>query len=261
MSAKRETTQKPPARKAQSRSPRRPSIKTRAQAIINDAEGYDAETRHAIKNGLGENYSDLAVMVERAEAGETILDVSRPLPSDRPTAEQEANAAAHACAQRAYTAAVINFFAEAERPRPFGRSLLVVDFERDDPEAVALAVRVPGSFAGDCQLRALDFIKWADDAEYIGRILEHPDCPDSLKEAFTVIYTDLINESRVSWTTPAVLRVQLPLVLLDYYRRGKPAEADTTLAILFNLCAELGGAAEVSTAAALDSFNKEGGRA
>lgn len=62
-----------------STSTRRPSVKSRARAIINDAKGYDAETRHALNNALEEDSSDLAEMVKRAEAGEEILDISRPL--------------------------------------------------------------------------------------------------------------------------------------------------------------------------------------
>lgn len=57
---------------------RRPTVKARALAII--AGGvYDEETRHAVKNALEEKGTDLAEIVRRAEAGETVLDVSSPL--------------------------------------------------------------------------------------------------------------------------------------------------------------------------------------
>src|ERR1051326_2448288 len=76
MTANRKTTTKPRARKGQTR---RPSIKARARAIISDTEQYDPETRHAINNALQDDSSDLAELVRRAEEGEEILDVSRPL--------------------------------------------------------------------------------------------------------------------------------------------------------------------------------------
>lgn len=55
---------------------RRQSVKERARLIINDAEGYDAETRQSISHALRKNYPDLAEMVRRAEAGEEILDLA-----------------------------------------------------------------------------------------------------------------------------------------------------------------------------------------
>jgi hypothetical protein len=66
-------------RAKKSTSTRRPSVKARARAIIADAERYDDETRHAINNALTDNSSDLAELVRRAEEGEEILDISRPL--------------------------------------------------------------------------------------------------------------------------------------------------------------------------------------
>lgn len=58
---------------------RRLSVKRRAQLIVNDFRGYDAETRNSIKNSLDGDGSDLGELVRRAETGETILDVSKPL--------------------------------------------------------------------------------------------------------------------------------------------------------------------------------------
>ncbi|HEX8503706.1 MAG TPA: hypothetical protein VF659_24185 [Pyrinomonadaceae bacterium] len=62
----------------------RPSVKTRARAIVADVDAYDEDTRHAIKNALDGDGSDLSELVRRAEAGETILDVSNPLRLARP---------------------------------------------------------------------------------------------------------------------------------------------------------------------------------
>lgn len=52
------------------------SVKRRAQTIVNDAEGYDAETREAIRRSLETGAADLAELVRRAESGERIIDVS-----------------------------------------------------------------------------------------------------------------------------------------------------------------------------------------
>jgi hypothetical protein len=70
------TTKKGSTKKQSSK---RRTVKDRARAIVSDAQGYDEETRHAIKNSLDENDSNLAELVRRAESGETILDVSAPL--------------------------------------------------------------------------------------------------------------------------------------------------------------------------------------
>lgn len=58
---------------------RRPSVKDRARRIINDAEGYDVDTREARTASLESgDAEDLRETVERAEAGEIILDLSVP---------------------------------------------------------------------------------------------------------------------------------------------------------------------------------------
>lgn len=161
------------------------------------------------------------------------------------TAQIEAEVAAlkdkaHGYATKAYSVALSHFYATEGRAHRFARSLLVIDYERDDPEAVALAVRVPESFAHNDQVDAATFRGWRESAEFIARVLEQPGCPDPLKEAVSIIYTDLMNESKVSWTAPEVMRLQLPLILLDFYNTGKPAEADTTREILVSLCQEMG---------------------
>ncbi len=63
-------------RVASKRSQRKPTIKQRAQSII-DSEAYDEYTRKSIRHQLKTNYSGLADMVERAEQGETICDLYR----------------------------------------------------------------------------------------------------------------------------------------------------------------------------------------
>lgn len=146
-------------------------------------------------------------------------------------------------AQKAYKAALAHYEKTEGKANRFERELLVVDYDRDDPEAVALAVRVPGSFKDNCQLDAETFREWCRDTEFIVRVLAHANCPVALTQAIGVIYTDLLDDSDVTWTTPEVMRVMLPLALLNHYRNGKPGEADTTREILLTLCQELGSQA------------------
>ena len=91
----------------------------------------------------------------------------------------------------------------------------------------------------------------ARDAELLPRTLEHPDCTEAFATAFGAIYTEeLTNNSGISWTTPAVVRVQLPLVMLA--GSGKNRDARTALDILRLLSSELvGGEAADEVRAAL----------
>jgi hypothetical protein len=178
-------------------------------------------------------------------AARAASDLRAAITSPHTTAEQKtaAKTAASRLAygQTAYRRALAHFDATEGKANRFTRSLLVIDYDRDDPEAVALAVRIPGSFKDDCQLEAETLREWSADVEFIARILEHPGCPEPLAQAVGAIYTEMLDGGNVSWMTPAVMRVMLPLVLLDYYRRGMPAEADTTREIFLTLCQELGG--------------------
>ena len=182
---------------------------------------------------------------EEIRAARTASDVRGTSTSPHATAEQKAEAKRAASrlayGQTAYRRALAHFDVTEGKPNRFSRSLLVIDYDRDDPEAVALAVRIPGSFKDDSQLEAETFREWCADVEFIARILEHPDCPEPLTRAVGAIYTEMLDGGNVTWTTPDVMRVTLPLVLLDYYRRGMPAEADCTREIFLTLCQELGG--------------------
>lgn len=69
MTTKKATTKK--------KATRRPSIKERARAIIADAQGYDEETREAVRHSLEKgDAEDLAETVRMAESGSTILDTT-----------------------------------------------------------------------------------------------------------------------------------------------------------------------------------------
>ena len=58
---------------------KRQTLKQRAQAILDNPGCYDEDTRHAVRNALEGNAPDLAEYVRRAEHGETILDLAKPL--------------------------------------------------------------------------------------------------------------------------------------------------------------------------------------
>ena len=55
------------------------SLTQRACAIIGNPGRYDADTRHAVRNALEGESPDLAEYVRRAEQGDTILDLIKPL--------------------------------------------------------------------------------------------------------------------------------------------------------------------------------------
>jgi hypothetical protein len=72
MTAKKSSTTKGRATK------RRPTLEQRALAIIGAAEGYGADTRRAVELSL----NDLRETVRRAEAGDTVLDLTDPAEAD-----------------------------------------------------------------------------------------------------------------------------------------------------------------------------------
>jgi hypothetical protein len=79
MTARKQSTKKG-GRKGKAEGSRK-SIKERARAIIDSHDSYDEETRNTISNLLGEGSKSLAQFVRRAEAGEELYDLVRPLGS------------------------------------------------------------------------------------------------------------------------------------------------------------------------------------
>jgi hypothetical protein len=213
---------------------RRQSVKERARAIVAGAPGYDEETRHSIKNSLDENDPDLAELVRRAERGETILDVSRPLGGV--PVEGQPDAAAVAYAQRAYAAALDHY--RTSQGDTFALSRLAVVYEEQEPGDFNMVVTLPGKRRWE-GVSADDLREWVKNAELLARTLDHPGCTDAFRTAFAAIYTEhLVSISGVSWTTPAVMRVMFPLVMADLWG-NRPADADTARGILITLSSEL----------------------
>lgn len=223
------TTKKQSSKKASKRT----SVKARARAIIADAKGYDDETRHAIKNSLEENDSDLAELVRRAESGEQILDVRGPVEGEDAEAEQF-KAAAVAYARKAYDAALAHY--EANHTDPFALSRLPVIYGETDPEDFHIIVTLPG-YLRDESVQDILLRDWVKTTELITRTLEHPECSESFRDAFGSIFTEhMLEGSGVSWTTPAVVRVMLPLAMLA---TSSGADVPVALDILTTLSSDL----------------------
>ncbi|MDT5268306.1 MAG: hypothetical protein QOH49_492 [Acidobacteriota bacterium] len=196
-------------------------------------KGYTDETRHAIKNALDENTSDLAELVRRAEGGEDILDVRGPFVGAE---SDSARAAAHVYAQRAYDAARDHY--HAHQGDMFALSRLAVVYEESKPGDVHMVVTLPGVVDVKTinEAQAREAIK---DAELLARTLEHEGCPDAFKTAFGAIFAEhILDGSDVSWTTPEVVRVMLPLTLFKLWKEHD-GSADEPVDIPLTLSSEL----------------------
>ena len=100
---------------------------------------------------------------------------------------------------------------------------------------VNLTVRLPYDPAIGTDERR-DVLPRIEVAEDYAQLLEHPDCPDTFKQAFETLFVDgLLNlwgESII--TEPTVVRVLLPFVLNEL-DRSEPATADGIMQSLAHL--------------------------
>lgn len=206
----------------------------RARAIVADVKGYDEETRRVIKRALETHGGYLIELVRRAEAGEAILT-----PQDPPDAEGEGfKQAALDYAGKAYTAALAHY--AASEGDAFARSRLAVVYGEQAPGDLNIVVTLPGVVDGKdvTEAQAREVVK---DAELLARTLEHPDCPDAFKTAFGAIFAEhILDGSEVGYETPAVVRVMLPLALLEQWRHHDGSGVTPT-EILITLSSELVG--------------------
>ena len=143
--------------------------------------------------------------------------------------EDEYTPEAGVYARKAYDAAMEHF--NQHKADPFALSRLAVVYDEQQLGDFNMVITLPGhmrdSAATDEELRGVII-----DAERIARTLEDPECSEVYRKAFGAIYTDhLYNVSDVDIEHPAVVRVLLPLLMLDLWRR-RPANASTTLEIL-----------------------------
>jgi hypothetical protein len=125
---------------------KRLTLKQRALAIIDNPNRYDQDTRHAVRHALEREGPDLAEYVRRAEHGDTILDLVKPLegaPDQGASDEQEE------AAEQSGTASAMNWRdgnnsvprLTIERARELVHRILQSD---DDEEARALIELVTG---------------------------------------------------------------------------------------------------------------------
>lgn len=140
-------------------------------------------------------------------------------PEQKAQIEAEAEAfrqAAHDYASKAYTAALAHY--EANHRNPFALSRLAVVYEESKPGDFHMVVTLPGS-EREKAITDADLHKWLARVEMLCRTLEHPDCSDHFRRAFGAVFTDdILSDGDVSWTTPTVVRVMLPLALMEMTR-------------------------------------------
>lgn len=150
---------------------------------------------------------------------------------------EEHRKGAHDYAQKAYAAALKHY--DASIGDPFALSRLAVIYDEQQPGDTHMVVTLPDVWRAT-HVEDEDVRGWIKTAELIARTLEHPKCSQAFKDAFGAIYTEeLLDDSRISWTSPAVLRYQLPLVMLEGSGTNHVCDNDTRLRILTLLSSEL----------------------
>lgn len=140
----------------------------------------------------------------------------------RLTAEQTAQIEAEAeqfkteavaYAKTAYDAALAHY--EANHNNPFTLSRLAVVYDETDPRDLHTVVTLPARIR-DKAITDADLRKWLSRVEMLCRTLEHPKCSEAFRHAFGAVFTkDILDGSEMTWETPTVVRVLLPLTLLE----------------------------------------------
>jgi hypothetical protein len=134
-------------------------------------------------------------------------------PAERPDAAEAFKTDAVEYARKAFDAALAHY--ENHHNNPFALSRLAVVYDETRPGDVHMVVTLPGRMR-DRAVTDGDLRKWLASVEMLCRTLEHPNCSDAFRHAFGAVFTDdILDGSNVSWTTPAVVRVMLPLTLLE----------------------------------------------
>ena len=196
------------------------AVEVRAREIVADVKGFDKETRTHIRRVLQTQSGYLRELVRRAEKGEPTLQVTADptpglvIPEGADAEEFKRKAVQYA--QTAYQTALDYY--ESFHNNPFARSRLAVVYEKTEPNDFHTVVTLPGS-ERDRAISDTDLRKWCARVEMLCRTLEHPNCSDAFRGAFGAVFTDnILDGSNVSWTTPAVVRVMLPLALMEMVR-------------------------------------------
>lgn len=138
---------------------------------------------------------------------------------------------AHVYAQRAYDTALGYF--ESYNNDPLALSRLPVVYDAAQPGDFHMVVTLTGVV--NEAVSGAEAREAVADAELLARTLEHPKCTEAFTDALGAILTEhIFDGSDVSWTTPAVLRIALPLALL-IQRKHRDAKGMTPTEILVTL--------------------------
>jgi hypothetical protein len=121
---------------------KRQNLNQRAQAIIDDPTRYDPDTRHAVRNVLEREGPDLAEYVGRAERGDTILDLVKPLKGAPEQAVTERGNDSEQRTPVGELAAMLEaVLSHAEMPQALFD--VVVDYFQERIERTGLAATIP----------------------------------------------------------------------------------------------------------------------
>lgn len=149
---------------------------------------------------------------------------------------EEHKKGAHEYASKAYSAALEHYTANIGDP--FALSRLAVIYDETGPSDLHIIVTLPNVIDGE-GVTEKDARGAVADAELLARTLEHHACPDAFKTAFGAIFAEhILDGSDVSVMSPQLVRVALPLVLLDRWRDHDGAGVTET-EILVTLSSEL----------------------
>jgi hypothetical protein len=202
-------------------------------------KGQGAARRRARRLIESNRYGDkVTAKLRRAldKSPDTLRDILAQL--DEVEAKADAHRkGAHEYASKAYSAALAHYGANVGDP--FALSRLAVVYGETKPEDVHMVVTLPGFMRGPHVDEELTR-GWIKKAELIARTLGHPECSEAFTDAFGAIYAEnILDRSRVSWSTPDVLRFMLPLVMLSGSRTNHVCDDETALDILILLSSEL----------------------
>lgn len=163
---------------------------------------YGDNISRALRLALDEAPDQVSVVLAKADAIVKRVD--------------ESMTGAQAFAAEVYGAALEHYM--QHESDPFWRSRFAFVSGETKPGDFHMVVTLPGLVDGKntTEEQAREVVK---DAELLARTLEHPDCGDAFKSAFASIFTEhILDGSEVSYTTPTVVRVMLPLALLEQWR-------------------------------------------
>jgi hypothetical protein len=176
------------------------ALKRRAETIINDSRGYDADTRVHVAtmllilqtDGAGEQQTaQLREAIRKAEAGEYVFDVDS-IGAEYVHAAQLTSDLLNADTPPFIFDAVTAALREAERR--FNVKLWVASDADDEGGSGGYSVRGMANLYAHHQLTRISFEPAKDLPALISAVMRHPDLPPALSEGFGEALTDLFND-------------------------------------------------------------------